>query len=189
MSVSGAALESVVVEAMIPPVAVVIDCQTDSKLRCLDHIRLCVKKCAGNVSPTEFLFQKKGRIVLRIKDGVQFDDVLESALDLGALDADEEGSGHFVILTDPVATAEVATKLSESTGLDIAATSIEWIPNEDTMAPVDDEIVKNLTDLVDRMHEEVPGFRRLYTNATRGSTSDAQWANFESKLIASASSS
>ncbi|TKA71829.1 hypothetical protein B0A49_06172, partial [Cryomyces minteri] len=63
VSASGAKLESLTIEAILPPsVAVVIDCETDNKLRTLADVRLLIKHYEGNVTPTNYLFAKKGRI-------------------------------------------------------------------------------------------------------------------------------
>ncbi|KAI4791138.1 YebC-like protein, partial [Aureobasidium sp. EXF-8845] len=93
-SVNGAALETVTIEAMLPNnVGVVIDCETDSRLRTLADLRVIVKQHGGNATPTGYLFTKKGRIIFANKDGVGVDDVFEPALEAGALDVDEDGEG------------------------------------------------------------------------------------------------
>lgn len=183
VSATGAALENVTVEAMFPPVAVVVDCQTDSKLDLLKSLRVIIKKNGGNATPTDYLFEKKGRIVLRAKEGTKLDEVLEAALDAGALDVDEEANGDMTVLTEPAETVEMAKKLSGSLNLEIAATDIIWNPNHDTKAPVDnEENAMNLIHFLEQL-QEISGFETIYTNATRGNLSENLWAELESKFL------
>src|SRR5436190_22490915 len=79
ISFTGAALESVILEAILPPsVAFVIDCQTDSKLRLLQDLRLIIKNYGGTVTPTSYLFEKKGIIVFEKDErGIGVDEVLD----------------------------------------------------------------------------------------------------------------
>lgn len=57
ISPKGTALESLTIEAIIPPsVATIIECQTESKLKTLADIRLLIKYFGGSVTPTTHLF-------------------------------------------------------------------------------------------------------------------------------------
>src|ERR1700753_3936361 len=68
-SATGEALENVTIEAIFPGnIAVVLDFETDSRLRTLSNVRNIVKKSSGNVTPTAYLFKKKGQIVFRLKE-------------------------------------------------------------------------------------------------------------------------
>lgn len=186
LSASGVALESVTLEAMLPPaIAVVIESQTDSKLRLLADLRLIVKEAGGNVSTVDYMFEKKGRIIFRPKDGVGAEEVLEHALDddvLGVIDVIEDDQGRVVMFTEPAQTQKTAEKLAKTLELDIEDTEIIWDPNEDTKVPVDDEETANrLSDFVDEV-QEVTGVQGIYVNWSKGAVSDETWANLQSKL-------
>jgi transcriptional/translational regulatory protein YebC/TACO1 len=188
LSPSGVALESVTLEAMLPPsIAVVIESQTDSKLRLLADLRLIVKESGGNVSTVDYMFEKKGRIIFRPKEGVGADEVLEHALEedvLGVIDVIEDDVGRVVMFTEPAQTQKTAEKIVKILELEIEDTEIIWDPNEDTKVPVDDEETANrLSDFVDEV-QEVMGVQGIYVNWSKGAISDETWANLQSKISA-----
>ena len=82
-SVSGAPLESLTIEAMLPFfVAAIIECQTDQKARVLQDIRFLIKDHGGIITPTGYLFEKKGRIIFERKKGIGPDDILEKVIEI-----------------------------------------------------------------------------------------------------------
>lgn len=182
LSATGATLENVTLEAMLPPsVAVVIEAQTESKNRTLAELRLLVKEAGGNVTPVNYMFEKKGRIRFAKKDGVGLDEVLEPALDAGALDVVEDEDGSVVVYTDPAQTVATGEALSKDAGLDIADSEILYDPNEDTLVPVDDETVaSNLGRFLDLLGE-VNELQGVYLNWTKGSINEEVWAELQSK--------
>jgi transcriptional/translational regulatory protein YebC/TACO1 len=185
LSPSGAALESVTLEAMLPSnVATVIECQTDSKLRLLADLRILVKDAGGAVSSVGYMFEKKGRIIFHKKDGVGADEVLEPALEEGVLDVTEDEQGRVLVYTEPAQTKTTAEKLAQTLGLEIEDTEIIWDPNEDTKVPLDsEETAEKLADVLDDI-QEVMGVQGIYTNWAKGSLSEETWANLRSKVSA-----
>ena len=186
LSPSGAALESITLEAMLPPsIATVIEGQTDSKLKLLADLRLLVKEAGGNVSGVGYMFEKKGRIIFRPKEGISADDVLDPALDEeGVLDVTEDEQGRVMVFTEPAQTKTVAETLAKDLELEIEDTEIIWDPNEDTKVPVDsEETAQQLSDFMDEVHE-VTGVQGVYTNWSKGAISDETWANLRSKVSA-----
>ncbi|KAK5194224.1 hypothetical protein LTR16_007105, partial [Cryomyces antarcticus] len=155
VSASGAKLESLTIEAILPPsVAVVIDCETDNKLRTLADVRLLIKHHEGSVTPTNYLFAKRGRIVFQ-KEGIGADEVLEGALDAGALDVTEDAEGKVVVYTEPNDTKATAETLSSLLGLEAERSDIIWDPNVDTKVGLEDEqSVKDLSDFVEELQEK-----------------------------------
>lgn len=100
VSSTGAALQPVVVEAMLPAsIAVVIDCQSSSKARTLQELRAIIKRHEGNVTPTCYMFSKRGRIVIeRDGDGSpDAEDLLDEAVEAGAEDVDVDDDGNIVV--------------------------------------------------------------------------------------------
>lgn len=138
VSLSGAKLEPVTIEAMLPPsVAVVIECMTDQKARTLQEIRHIIKEAGGTVTHTSYLFEKKGKIVFEKKDGLNVDDYLEVAIDAGAVDVDTDDEGRLTVLTDYAETKSVCSRISQLTGLMVDNSEIIWDPNGDTTVTVD----------------------------------------------------
>jgi transcriptional/translational regulatory protein YebC/TACO1 len=183
LSASGAALESVTIEAILPPsIATVIECQTDNKLRILADLRLLVKEAGGTVSPIGYMFEKKGRIILQKKDGIGADEVLEPALEAGVLDVVEDAEGRVVLFTEPAQTKTTAETLSRQLEMEIEESEIIWDPNEDTKVALDDEsAAKELNNFMEAL-QEVTGVQGVYTNWAKGAISEELWTDLRSKV-------
>ncbi|KAL5115822.1 hypothetical protein ACEQ8H_006317 [Pleosporales sp. CAS-2024a] len=186
LSATGAALESLVLEAMLPPsVATMIECQTDNKLRTLADLRLLVKESGGQVSPVGFMFEKKGRIRLQKKDGMGVDQVLDPALDAGVQDVVEDDEGRVVLFTEPAQTKTIAESLSKALDMEIEESEIIYDANDDTKVAVDDEeAAVKLSAFLDRL-QEVQGVQAVYTNWTKGeSIPNDLWEELRAKVNA-----
>ncbi|KAL4898605.1 transcriptional regulator TACO1-like protein [Aspergillus ambiguus] len=167
ISITGETLESVTIEAMLPnSVAAVIECQTDQKARLLQDVRHLIKDVGGTVTPTTYLFQKKGRVLFEKKDGLNPDDYLDQAIEAGATDITTDDEGRLLVFTEPNETKSVGESLAKSSGLAIHELEIIWDPNQDTLVEVkDEEHVKDLEDILSAIREEA-GVRDIYLNAT-----------------------
>ncbi|MCJ1363246.1 hypothetical protein MMC16_002353 [Acarospora aff. strigata] len=164
LSPSGAALETLTLEAIIPPsVAAVIDCQTDSKARTLQYLRAIVREHGGTMTPTSYLFAKKGRIVFERAEGVGVDEVLDEAVEAGATDVEEDDQGRVVVYTEPSQTKSAADGLVAAKGLKVESSDIIWDPNEDTMVEVDSEKEVLVDRFLDAIHED-PTVQNVYLN-------------------------
>ncbi|KAG0641707.1 transcriptional regulator-domain-containing protein [Tuber brumale] len=172
VSASGAALESVQIECIGPgSVAVIIECQTDNKLGCLAGIKVILRKNGATVTPTSYLFARKGIIRLSTGDN-PYDTLLESSLeidgmeDINEIKPEEKGSEAEVeVTTDPAKTVAVADGLqSRLSGVQILKSSIGWVPNEETLVSVDDEkALEALIKLISTL-EEMGDVSGVYTN-------------------------
>jgi transcriptional/translational regulatory protein YebC/TACO1 len=185
LSASGAALEPLVLEAILPPsIATIIECQTDNKKRSLAEIRLLIKEAGGQVSTVAFMFEKKGRIILRMKDGVGVDEVLEPALEAGVIDVEEDEEGRVVLYTESAQTNKIAERLAKELDMEIEESEVIYHPNEDTKVPLEDQgAAKALGDFFDEV-QEVPGVHGVYTNWTKGSIEEEVWENLRGKVTA-----
>ncbi|KAL1640497.1 hypothetical protein SLS58_006847 [Diplodia intermedia] len=183
ISSTGAALEIVTVEAIFPPsVAVVIEIETENKLRTVPDTRHVIKKTGGNATPVAYLFEKKGMVVFEGKEGWGPDEVLEPALDAGALDVEDANEGAIIVYTDPADTKKAAESIASATGLDIASMDIVWVPNEDTKVPLEDgESTEKISKFLDDL-KEVSGVQAVYWNATQGSVEDSTWEELLKKI-------
>ncbi|KAI9783711.1 MAG: hypothetical protein M1816_001192 [Peltula sp. TS41687] len=188
VSSTGSALQPVVVEAMLPAlIAVVIDCQTSSKARTLQDLRTIIKQHEGNVTPTGYMFSKRGRVVFepRRSDGslVDAEDVLDEAVEAGAEDVQVDGEENIVVYTEPSKTVAVASALSKTHTLKVARSDIIWDPNLDTLVCIESETtVNHLLAFLEDLQDE-PSVQGVYMNVSRGGyIADSLWAELQSKL-------
>ena len=136
-SATGAALESLTIEAMIPPsVAMIVEYETDSKARTLSDFKLAVKKSGGSMTPTSHLFDRKGKIVFEGSVRIGEEEIFDQAIDAGALDVQMGEGGKVVVFAEPSHTTAVADALATSSGLKLESLDIVWEPKEDMMVDV-----------------------------------------------------
>ncbi len=82
--------------------AIIVESLTDNKNRAIADIRHIFTKCGGNIGSTgcvAWMFDKKGLIVVD-KKGANEDLLMETAIDAGAEDVEDEGD-EFEVLTAP----------------------------------------------------------------------------------------
>jgi transcriptional/translational regulatory protein YebC/TACO1 len=186
LSATGAALESLVLEAILPPsIATIIECQTDNKLRALADLRLLVKEAGGQVSTVGFMFEKRGRIILRQKESMGVDEILEPALDAGVTDVLEDSEGRVVLYTEPNQLSSIAGSLAKELDMEIEESEIIYDPNEDTKVVLDDEeAAAKLSEFLDDL-QEVSGVQGVYMNWTKGEKiSGEMWDELRGKVAA-----
>ncbi|KAF7502104.1 hypothetical protein GJ744_007209 [Endocarpon pusillum] len=164
-STSGAALESLTIEAMLPfSVGAVIECQTDGKLRTLQDIRAMILRRGGSITPTTFLFERKGRVVFEKRHGMSTDEVLDQAIEAGAMDVDMDQDGRLVVETEPSEISVVAQRLRKSLGVEVESSDIIHDPKDDTMVSLKEENMAVIEDLIAQIEEE-PSVQDVYINA------------------------
>ena len=171
------------IEAMLPcSAAVVVDCQTDNKLRTLNEARALIKDHDGTITPTTYLFTKTGRIVFQAKDGINAETALEAVLNFNLMDAFDDEDGRIVMLTEPNETSAVIGELDSQHGLQLESSDIVWEPNQDTIVSVGEGTeLRSLGNFVDEI-QELTGFQAIYMNVAQGRISDASWADFRQKI-------
>ena len=166
ISTSGQALESMVIEALLPgSVAAVIECLGVNKARILQDVRHIIKDYGGSVTPTMYLFDKKGRVVFE-KENLNPDDYLDAAIEAGATDVDTDGEGRLVVFTEPTETKAVGEAFSKATGLAIERAAIIWDPKKETMVTVkNEEDIQTLEELLSELRDDA-SVRDVYLNST-----------------------
>ncbi|KAI1393227.1 YebC-like protein [Hypoxylon trugodes] len=180
-SSTGAGLESVTLEVMMPPsVAIVIDAETESKSRTLQELKLLVKKCKGTVTPTTFMFTRLGRSILR-GTGDEFDDVLMQALEAGAEDVEQDENGDIILLTQPNSTHQAAQNLSKALSTEILNSEILWAPTGDKIKLDDAQEVAAIGNFFAALQDN-PEVQGVYANIERGSVSEEVWKTIEDNL-------
>jgi len=148
---------------LLPSVAAIIECQTDQKARVLQDIRFIITKHGGTITPTSYLFEKKGRIVFQKREGTSADDILDDAVEAGALDVDMNDDGQIVIDTDPSEVSAVARKLVDAFGFSIQKSGMVHVPKTETAVHVRDEFVPELENVISLIEEE-PSVQGVYIN-------------------------
>jgi YebC/PmpR family DNA-binding regulatory protein len=183
-SLTGVSLERLTVEGILPNnVAVIVECETDNKLRTLANIKLVIKDNGGTATPSSYLFEKKGRIVFDQKDGVGLDEVMDPALEAGATDVDELEDGSVVVFTAPEETKTVGEAVSAALGTLIKTSDIIWDPNEDTKTVIPSEdAAEDLADFVDIMMEEESTVHAISMNVAQGAVSAESWKALQTRL-------
>ena len=163
ISSKGTALESLTVEAIIPPsVAAIIECQTDSKARTLADMRNAIKEFGGSVAPTIHLFERRGKLVFEKVKGLDETEVFDKAIEAEATDVMMEEDGSLVVYAAPHQTTAIAQNLSDMLGLRVQSSDLVWDPKEETKVEVDSADV--LEAFLDRIQDD-PSVQGIYLNA------------------------
>ncbi|KAL7626025.1 hypothetical protein AAE478_002794 [Parahypoxylon ruwenzoriense] len=180
-SASGAGLESITLEVMMPPsVALVIDVETESKQRALQDLRKIFKKHNSTLTSTAFLFTRLGRTLLRGKGG-DFDEVLMQALEAGAEDVEQDENGDIVLWTQPNMTHQAAQNLSKVLPTEILSSEIIWSPATDTIKLDNAEEATAMGNFLVALRDYAD-VSSIYANAERGAVSEEVWSVVEENL-------
>ncbi|KAH6896966.1 transcriptional regulator-domain-containing protein [Thelonectria olida] len=184
-SASGAQLESLSLEVLMPPdIALIIDAETDNKTRTLHDLRHVVKNAGGVVGSTAFYFTRRGRAVFQAKEGgPTLSDVLDEAIEHeGMEDVEELPDGNFLAWTQPSAVMAIAQALSKKFELEILDSEIVWAPNEDTKVAVDSSELAETLDKLCSGLKEYPETKAIYANVRQGSIENEEWDKVEGNL-------
>ncbi|KAI6772044.1 hypothetical protein HG530_003002 [Fusarium avenaceum] len=184
-SATGAQLESMSLEALLPPdIAMVIDAETDNKTRTLHDLRHVVKKAGGVVGSTTFYFTRRGRAVFKAKEGgPTLSEVLDEAIEHDGLeDVEELPEGDFLAWTQPNTLSAITEALSKKFELEILESDIVWAPNEDTKVSIDASEQADSLDLLFNGLKEYPEVKAIYANVRQGAVEDEEWDKVERNL-------
>ncbi|ODQ64358.1 DUF28-domain-containing protein [Nadsonia fulvescens var. elongata DSM 6958] len=161
-------------EAMGPGgVAFIIEAFTNNKNRTVGHVKSIINKCGGSMSPTLYMFDRRGYVrVSRDAESTNYDDAFEHGAEAGAEDIEEvpledlepgeamgpDGQCLYVVdlYTEPQTTGKVSENM-KALGYSIKDVGFEYIPKEDMLVDIVDEenmerldkIMTNLDDLDD----------------------------------------
>jgi transcriptional/translational regulatory protein YebC/TACO1 len=150
---------------MLPfSVGAVIECLSDQKMRTVQDVRAMISRRGGSITPTSFLFERKGKVVFEKKDGISTDEVLDEAIKAGATDVDIDDIGRLVVETEPSDLFEVTQRLKVSLSLGVESSEIIHDPKEDTMISLEEENMAELEELVAQIEDD-PSVQDVYTNA------------------------
>lgn len=141
---TGEALASMTVEAMFPDsIAIIIECQTDSKARTLADIRSLIKDFGGSVAATKHLFRKKGKITFGGASNPGDDALFEHLIDTQTIGADFGDGDKLIVFTEPAQTNDTAETISKASNRPIDTKYIFWDPEPEAMVDNITEDFKN----------------------------------------------
>ena len=183
-SMTGVSLESVTIEGILPNnVAVIVDCETDSRLRTLADVRLALRDAGGSATPCAYLFERQGKVVFEPKDSIGLEEALEIALEAGAIDVDQDEAGSLVVSCGPSDTKSVGETMSDALGLVVRTSEIIWRPNEDTKVTLTgDDLADELGAFVDNVMDRETAVQAVSMNVAQGSSSEGAWSDLQSRL-------
>lgn len=185
-SMTGAALENLTLEVIMQPtVAMIIDIETDNKARAQQDLRTIIKRHGGTVTPTSYLFQKKGRIAFeRDERNLGVDEVLDEAIEAGAEDVETDEDGSIVVWTEANKTTAAAEALQMTLGLKVETSDIIWDANADTKIHLECEsVARALSTFIDAIKDD-PTVQGVYANVAQGSISNEAWEELQDRLDA-----
>ena len=136
-------------------VAIIVGTLTDNKNRTAANVRAAFTKGGGNIGTpgcVSFMFDKKGQIIIDKEEcDMDPDELMMTALDLGAEDFNEE-EDSYEILTDPDNFSAVREGL-EKLGIPMADAEVTMIP-QNWVTLSDEEDIKKMNRILDLLDVE-----------------------------------
>lgn len=145
-------------------IGIIVEASTDNKNRAASEIRSTFSKNGGNLGETgsvSFGFENVGEISYAA-DVADEEQVLEAALDAGAVDVTSDADGHF-IFTERETLMEVAGSLEGQFG-DHEPKSVKLIWRANNGVPVSGEDADKLMQLLDAL-DELDDVQSVYDNS------------------------
>lgn len=136
-------------------VAIIVETLTDNKNRTAANVRAAFTKGGGNIGTpgcVSFMFDKKGQIIIDKEEcDMDPDELMMTALDLGAEDFNEE-EDSYEILTDPDNFSAVREGL-EKLAIPMADAEVTMIP-QNWVTLSDEEDIKKMNRILDLLDVE-----------------------------------
>lgn len=132
--------------------AVIVECLTDNKNRTVGDIRHAFDKFGGALGSTgcvQFMFDKKGVLVVEKKDGITEDNIMMFAIEAEAEDVKDDGD-VFEIITSPETLENVKIKLAEK-GLEFLSAEVEYIPQN--YVDLDEKQLETFNKMLEKLDE------------------------------------
>lgn len=178
-STSGAQLEPVMLEVLVPPnIAIIVEAETDNKNRTISDLKVVAKNSGGLSSSTGFYFTKRGRAVFRAEeDGPTLSQVLDEAIEHdGMEDVEEAPGGGFLVWTEPSKLTAITEALGRKLELEILESDIVWAPNDDTQVDIESSEVAEALESMFTGWKEYPEVKAIFANIRQGSNvADEEW--------------
>ncbi|RUS70069.1 hypothetical protein EGW08_022161 [Elysia chlorotica] len=143
-------------------VAIMVDCMTDNRNRTVGEVRHAFTKSGGNLGTdgsVAYMFTKKGFISFAA--GINEDELMEVALEVGAEDVVTHEDGSIDVITDPNDFSDVQEALTEK---GFAFESAEVTYDAETKADMDVALAEKVMNLIDKL-EDLDDVQNVYSNA------------------------
>lgn len=144
-------------------IAVLVQCLTDNRNRTAPDVRHAFDKNGGNLGTpgsVSFMFDRRGIIEIEKNSGLDYDELMMSALELGADDVTEYDDAYEII-TSPEAYLDVKKGL-EDLNYEFAQSDITFLP-QNYVKLEDPEDIKKMEKLIDTL-EDNDDVQDVYTN-------------------------
>lgn len=176
-------LEKLTLEAVMPGnVALVLELETDSRLRSLQDLNVVIKKAGGKSGSTLFYFEHCGRIVVDVEGG-KGDEVVGAVIEEeGVLDFDV-GEAEATVWTEAGETGRIAGVVKERCGVETRGVDLMWRAKGDMGVTLDDEVVAGELATFLASLQEFPEVVGSYINAGKGAVSEEVWAEVRDNLM------
>ncbi|GHB62580.1 putative transcriptional regulatory protein [Streptomyces cirratus] len=152
LEAGGADYETIMYEGYGPNgVAVLIECLTDNRNRAASDVRVAMTRNGGSMADpgsVSYLFNRKGVVVLP-KAGLSEDDVLETVLEAGAEEVNDNGD-TFEIISEPTDMVAVRTALQEA-GIDYDSADSSFVPT--MQVELDEDGARKIFKLIDALED------------------------------------
>ncbi|RVU54890.1 YebC/PmpR family DNA-binding transcriptional regulator [Anaerosphaera multitolerans] len=144
-------------------IAVMVHCLTDNRNRTASEIRHAFDKYGGNLGQSgsvSFMFDRKGQIVIEKVEGIDDEELMMSALDLGAEDVIE--TDDFLEILTNQENYHVLRNGLEELGYEFIKSDISYIPQNYTKLESEEDIIK-MEKMIDVL-EDNDDVQEVYTN-------------------------
>lgn len=152
-------------------IAMIVEATTDNKTRTVSYVKHALSKIKATLSPCQYLFQKKGEIIFEpISSEEQIDDVLDTAIEVGADDVEEyidseqeyDGERLFRVITQPNNLHSVSNNLTEK-GYKLHDSKHTFIADLANQVDFPEEHAKGMKKCIDAL-DEITEVTNYYTN-------------------------
>ncbi len=151
-NLEGVILEDITYEGYAPGgVAIIVQCLSDNRNRTVANIRHIFNKNGGNLGENgsvSWMFEKKG--VISIQRGDKDDEVLETALENGAIDVHEYD--EVLVIESEVAEFNSLLTSIESLNVEILESEVALMASNEI--EVDDQVATKVEKLIDALEED-----------------------------------
>lgn len=134
-------------------VAVIVKCLTDNKNRTSSDVRYAFDKFGGSLGSTgcvSYMFENKGFVVLEKTDNFDSDNAMELALDLNALDCEDDEV--FTVVVEPNADAvEKVNNAFVEKGYTVISASVDLVPQN--YVDLDDKHKETFYKMIDKLED------------------------------------
>ncbi len=151
--IKGAEYETITYEAYGPSgVAVMIEVMTDNRNRAASEVRSILTRHSGNMGAqgsVNWMFSRKGVILVSRSAGFSEDDLIDLAIEGGADDV-SVGDDHFEIVVDPARLGDVKAYLTDK-GVTVESSEVTMFPQ--TTVKLDKDAAKKILRLMDALQD------------------------------------